>query len=164
MSYTCRKCGSENLGLRTNPKNQNATDLFCKDCGAWLKFANKDDVRLYSCESVRHDAVKKSAVKLEALPQYHFDRDDFTKAFEDVFNNRKTTIMDVVGACIDNVYTTNFLLHYQDDDYYIIHLPSGTIINWYKHLGRINTCNKIGFTLSDLKEMLTLLKNELEEV
>lgn len=46
----------------------------------------------------------------------------------------------------------------------IIHRDSGTIINWYKHLGRTNTCNKEGFTLADLKELLLLLKEDLKEV
>nr|DAG22159.1 MAG TPA: DNA binding protein [Caudoviricetes sp.] len=29
-------------------------------------------------------------------------------------------------------------------------------------MGRTNTCNKEGFSLKDLKEMLTLLKEDLE--
>lgn len=45
--YSCKKCNSSNLGIRTNSKNKNAKDLYCKDCGAWIKFANKDDCRLY---------------------------------------------------------------------------------------------------------------------
>lgn len=46
----CRKCGSENMSTRPNPKNPAATDLFCADCGAWQKFANKDDVRKYGVQ------------------------------------------------------------------------------------------------------------------
>lgn len=43
----CRKCKSTNLGVKTNKKNPKATDLYCKDCGAWQKFASKDEVRFY---------------------------------------------------------------------------------------------------------------------
>lgn len=43
----CRKCGSARLGLRQNAKNPAATDLFCLSCGAWQKFANTDERRLY---------------------------------------------------------------------------------------------------------------------
>lgn len=41
-------------------------------------------------------------------------------------------------------------------------LPKVTEYNWYKHLGRTNTCNKEGFTLADLKELLLLLKEDLK--
>ena len=60
--------------------------------------------------------------------------------------------------------TYNFLLNRWEDEFYIIHRDSGTIINWYKHLGRTNTCNKEAFTLADLKELLLLLKEDLKEV
>lgn len=43
----CRKCGSENMGVMPNKRNPSATDLYCKDCGAWQKFATKDEIRLY---------------------------------------------------------------------------------------------------------------------
>lgn len=29
-----------------------------------------------------------------------------------------------------------------DDTYYILHKESGTLVTWYKHLGRCNQCNK----------------------
>ena len=46
----CRKCGSENMGVMPNKKNPSATDLYCLDCGAWQKFARKDEIRLYQCK------------------------------------------------------------------------------------------------------------------
>lgn len=46
----CKKCQSENIGVRPNPKNNKHTDLYCKDCGAWQKFANADEIRMYSVE------------------------------------------------------------------------------------------------------------------
>ena len=54
------------------------------------------------------------------------------------------------------------MVGYDADEFYIIHRESGTMINWYKHLGRTNTCNKEGFTLEDLHELLVLLKEDLE--
>lgn len=44
----CRKCGSENLAVRKNAKNEHHTDLYCQECGAWQKFATSDEIRLYS--------------------------------------------------------------------------------------------------------------------
>lgn len=58
----CRKCGSKNLKARKNSKNPSATDLYCGDCGAWIKFATKDEIRLFegqektdSCENISKD-------------------------------------------------------------------------------------------------------------
>lgn len=99
---------------------------------------------------------------LETLPQYHFDRDDFCKVFGEVFTDDEIIDIDVMCGYPQN--TDNFLLYRWEDEFYIIHRDSGTIINWYKHLGRTNTCNKEGFTLADLKELLLLLKEDLKEV
>lgn len=38
--------------------------------------------------------------------------------------------------------SSDFKAWYYEDEWYILHKPSGTLINWYKHCGRINTCNK----------------------
>ena len=43
----CRKCGSEKMGIMPNKKNPAATDLYCLECGAWQKFATRDEIRLY---------------------------------------------------------------------------------------------------------------------
>lgn len=43
----CPKCGSQNLLLTQNKKQATAVDLFCGDCGRWIKFANKEDKRIY---------------------------------------------------------------------------------------------------------------------
>ena len=99
---------------------------------------------------------------LETLPQYHFDRDDFCKVFREVFTDDEIIDIDVMCGYPQN--TDNFLLYRWEAEFYIIHRDSGTIINWYKHLGRTNTCNKEAFTLADLKELLLLLKEDLKEV
>lgn len=97
---------------------------------------------------------------LKELPQYHFDRDEFVKAFHSVFTSDE--IIDIECDCEAGHQTDDFILSRYDGEYYIIHKDSGTMINWYKHLGRTNTCNKSGFTIDDLKEFLQLLKFDLQ--
>lgn len=97
---------------------------------------------------------------LQVLPQYHFEREAFTNVFYEVFGS-SDDIFNLIVACQGHECLDSFHLFYQDDEFYIIHLESGTIINWYKHLGRTNTCNKEGFTLEDLREFLTLLKEDM---
>lgn len=99
---------------------------------------------------------------LAVLPQYHFERSVFVTAFTSILGSDLCD--QVQDMCITDASTVDFKFTMQDGEYYVIHLPSGTIINWYKHLGRTNTCNKPGFGLDDLQEMLLLLKQELQEL
>jgi len=95
------------------------------------------------------------------LPQYHFDRDDFVKVWEEVFGDKS---LDVIDACISHITTSSFELWCDaDEEYYIEYLPTGVTINWYKggHLGRTNTCTDPDFTLDDFSKFLTQLKEEL---
>lgn len=96
---------------------------------------------------------------LETLPQYHFDRDEFVRAFYWLFTNDE--IIDIECDCSCHKVTDEFILYRWEDEFYIIHRSSGTMINWYKHLGRTNTCNKDGFGLDDLREFLLRLKADL---
>lgn len=96
----------------------------------------------------------------EDMAQYYFDRNLFVDCFESVFSNDEIFALEC--ACQAHKLLGDFLLYYTEDEFYIIHLPSGTIINWYKHLGRTNTCNKEGASLKDLKELLQMLKKEME--
>ena len=40
----CRKCGS--TSLHTEVKGNN-TGLYCDDCGAWIKWLSKDELRAF---------------------------------------------------------------------------------------------------------------------
>lgn len=84
----------------------------------------------------------------QELPQYHFDRNDMCSVFDSKF----------MEWFWDNFERRNdeFLLTRSDDEFYIIHFKSGTIVNWYKHMGRTNTCNK-DLTLDDLREFKKML-------
>lgn len=85
------------------------------------------------------------------LPQYHFDRCEM----EEVFNS------EFLDWYWDHLYESSdsFKLHQDGDEHYIIHFPSGTIVNWYKHVGRCNTCNK-NLTIDDLKEFKKMLLDD----
>lgn len=97
---------------------------------------------------------------LHFLDGNFFDRDDFIDAFREYFSKEEQ--VELESMCQGCKCLDEFLLYYKEDEFYIIHLESGTIINWYKHLGRANTCNKLGFAYEDLKEMLKLLKEDFD--
>lgn len=98
---------------------------------------------------------------LKDLPQYHFDRDEFCKVFREFFTSDQ--IYDIEAMCQEGRIFDEFSLIYNDDEFYILHRPSGIMINWYKHLGRTNTCNRPDFTLDDLRVFLKALKEELND-
>jgi hypothetical protein len=96
---------------------------------------------------------------LQTLPQYHFDRDDFCNVIREVFTWDEFEDIDVECSC--NKHYDEFSLFRVDDEFYILHRNSGILINWYKHAGRTNTCNKPDFTLEDFEEFLMKLREEL---
>lgn len=50
--YSCNKCSSKNVGIETKG---NQVGLYCLDCGAWIKWCNKDEVRLFSNKQHNQD-------------------------------------------------------------------------------------------------------------
>lgn len=101
----------------------------------------------------------KAPTALNDLPQYHFDRTEMTKVFFEVFTEDEYT--DICVECGCNKHYDDFSLMRYEDEFYILHRDSGIMINWYKHMGRTNTCNRPGFTLDDLREFLIKLREEL---
>lgn len=111
-------------------------------------------------KELEKEVVEKRMAEFKELKQYHFERQDFVDAFEEIFTTDE--IMGIEELCRSNTTLEDFHLFYTTwEEYYIIHFPSGIMINWYKHLGRTNTCNKDDFELVDLKAFLKLLKNNL---
>lgn len=96
---------------------------------------------------------------LTTLPQYHFDRDNFCKVINKVFTWDEFVDIDV--ECCGNRHLDEFSLFRWEDEFYILHRNSGIMINWYKHAGRTNTCNKPDFTLDDFEEFLIELRKDL---
>ena len=98
-------------------------------------------------------------MSLKTLPQYHFDRNDFCRVVEQVFTWDE--FADIEAECGFNSNLDEFTLIRWEDEFYILHRNSGILINWYKHAGRTNTCNKPDFTLDDFREFLIELRKDL---
>jgi len=60
------------------------------------------------------------------------------------------------------VVCDSFAWFRNSDEFYIIHLDSGMVINWYKHLGRTNTCSQSNRTVKDYYAFFNLFKEELD--
>ncbi|MDX9917290.1 MAG: hypothetical protein RBT15_04665 [Gudongella sp.] len=94
---------------------------------------------------------------LQELPQYHFTRYEFCSVIRENYPDFEEDFFD----CMPDKHTESFSLFNVYDERYILHRESGTMINWYKNLGRTNTCNK-PLDLKGLEEFILLLKSELK--
>ena len=96
--------------------------------------------------------------KLKNLPQYHIERDELCKIVEKTIGYDR--LMD--AFCYGIVVCDEFSWFQHGDEFYIIHLASGMIVNWYKHLGRTNTCSQSNRTVEDYYEFFNQFKEELD--
>ena len=96
--------------------------------------------------------------KLESLPQYHIDRDKLCEIVKETVGYDR--LMD--AFCYGTVVCDEFAWFTNIDEFYIIHLDSGMMVNWYKHLGRTNTCSQSNRTIEDYYEFFKLFKEELD--
>lgn len=88
----------------------------------------------------------------QMLEQYHFERE--------VLRNYFNEYAPLFSKMDDTFTTESFIKIRNGDEHYLIHKDSGFILNWYKHIGRTNTCNK-DINLNDLKELLILLNEDI---
>lgn len=84
----CKKCGS--ISLHTEVKGNN-TGLYCDDCGAWIKWLGKNELRAFE-----------HANKLRGLRAT-------AKVYDDAFvnnevNERLSRFIDGIDEAIDSVY------------------------------------------------------------
>lgn len=98
---------------------------------------------------------------LNDLPQYHIDRDTMCKIVEQTVGTARLLDAFCYGKYTE---TSSFSLFRCSDEYYILHRDSGMLINWYKHLGRTNTCSQSDRTEDDYIEFFSLLSEELKEL
>ena len=50
MKIECNKCGSENVFLE---KKGNQTGIYCAECGKWIKWATKEEIRVIEHKSTK---------------------------------------------------------------------------------------------------------------
>lgn len=103
---------------------------------------------------------------LRDMPEYPFDREQLTIAFKEIIGS-----CDAEEKLYDIVYSGNkfnnigdFRIWTEEEETYILHLPSGTIVGWYKfmHIGRCNFCNKPDMTINDLRDFFMLLRKSVD--
>ena len=94
---------------------------------------------------------------LEPLPQYHLDRDLWCKIVSETIGCERL----LNAFCHGIIVCYDFAWFKNEDEFYIIHLDSGMMVNWYKHLGRCNTCSQ-NRTVEEYYQFFNFFKEELD--
>ena len=105
--------------------------------------------------SRRIQKLKRKNNNFNIMKQYPIERSLFCKIFEKPYR-----ILDENWDVV--IDTDSFRYWYHDDEHYLVHLESGILINWYKHLGRCLTCNK-DLTIKEYKYLAEVFYKELRE-
>lgn len=96
---------------------------------------------------------------LNDLEPYHFESDVFCNEIEKVIPELRD-LFDFFN--VEKIWKMwNFVMFEVENDYYIVHLDSGTIVNYYKNLGRMNTCNK-DLSLCDFRKFIKMLRKDID--
>lgn len=102
---------------------------------------------------------------LQPMKHHAFDRDKLTKLFNDyIASNDKAfeALEDAIAGTDDHEVGDFRCWRDSDEEFYMLHVPSGTIVGWYKfyHFGRDNFTNR-DMTFADLNDFFVLLRNQL---
>ena len=99
------------------------------------------------------------------MKEYFFNRDFFTDCFVKFIASNEKAFERLEDARYNFSSIGDFRVWTEEEEIYILHIPSGTMIGWYKfyHYGRCNFCNKPEMGHKDLIEFFTLLRNQLLE-
>lgn len=95
---------------------------------------------------------------LDQYKQYYFNRDLFCQYFD----RYAPSFIDYMWDMGSNFRTDNFIMFRVDDEFYLLHFGTGILLNWYKHLGRTNTCNR-DIDTEVFKELLQLLESDIRK-
>lgn len=96
----CKKCGS--VSLHTEVKGNN-TGLYCDDCGAWIKWLGKDELRAFE-----HSMRKATKEENESINKYlkSISKPTGYNIYDDsTIIERLCRFIDGIDEAIDNVYT-----------------------------------------------------------
>ena len=97
---------------------------------------------------------------LDYMPQYHLERDKFCVIVKEIFGHDYIELLD--AFCYGEFNQCDYFAWWRDEDeFYILHKNSGMMVNWYKHLGRTNTCSQTCRTEEDYREFFSEIKEEL---
>jgi hypothetical protein len=102
---------------------------------------------------------------MHSMAENVFDRTKLTSLFDALIaSNSKAfdALEDAIAGKDDHTVGDFRVWRDADEDFFMLHIPSGTIVGWYKfyHFGRANFSNR-EMSMDDLEDFFNLLRNQL---
>lgn len=91
----CKECGS--TSLHTEVKGSN-TGLYCDDCGAWVKWLSKDELRAFEYSQKQTKTSQKSEMYKEVKRRIGFYRE---KKENNIFDDFYHSHLDYIEKCME---------------------------------------------------------------
>lgn len=113
---------------------------------------------VHFCDGGQYNVINKH---LMTMNHYQFDRSKLSKMFSEIITSNDILLEKIEDARYNGVIG-DFKLWTDEEEFYMLHVPSGTIVGWYKfyHYGRDNFCNK-DMNENDLRDFFWLLRHQM---
>ena len=98
----CKKCGS--IALHTEAKGNN-TGLYCDDCGAWVKWLGKDELRAFNYSQAicqMRDATTEENGVISGQLSSISKQKDYNISYDKTTNDRLNKFMNSIDIEIDS--------------------------------------------------------------
>lgn len=145
------------------PLDYDGDVLFVKNC--MEVYSDNPKLRGYHKYYTSHGIHNVTNEYLQPMKESFFDRTSFSKAFSNIIASNFNVLEKLEDVISGFSTVEDFKIWTEEEEIYILHVPSGTMIGWYKfyHYGRANFCNRPEMTIDDLVDFLWLLRNQLIE-
>ena len=76
MEIRCKKCGSTKVFTDTKG---NQTGIYCSDCGKWIKWATKNEIRL-----IEHNSTSDAKLTVDAIAELQAENEKLKNKLEKI--------------------------------------------------------------------------------
>lgn len=76
MEIRCKKCGSTKVFTDTKG---NQTGIYCSECGKWVKWATKDEIRL-----IDHNSTSDAKLTVDAIAELQAENEKLKNKLEKI--------------------------------------------------------------------------------
>ena len=93
MKIECNNCGSENVFLE---KKGNQTGIYCSDCGRWIKWATKEEIRVIEHNQNDSDmVVSQDTISAQDVREFV----EWIQSVKDEYNNGNKGVLNYGLLC-----------------------------------------------------------------
>lgn len=107
MKMTCRKCGSDRLGIRFIEKGPHKAEVYCTACGAWQKRASPNEQRLFDRGDIKIEITIRAYTAEQMEELYDALIEALNSTFDPVVSNALSSALDYLEDKMEQEGTGN---------------------------------------------------------